>query len=79
MVYGLCLEKMNPSRIFNLFCLYGNVVRVKFLKTKEGCAMVQGRDSIVAQLITNITSQCGVSINVVKIQIRLTLSTKLSN
>ena len=46
MVYGLCLEKMNPSRIFNLFCLYGNVVRVKFLKTKEGCAMVQGWSSI---------------------------------
>ena len=41
LVYGLCLKKMNPNRLFNLFCLYGNVVRVKFLKVKEGYAMVQ--------------------------------------
>ena len=27
MIYGLT-EKMNCQRIFNLFCLYGNVVRV---------------------------------------------------
>jgi heterogeneous nuclear ribonucleoprotein L len=44
MVYGLCPDKLNANRIFNLFCLYGNVVRVKFLKTKEGCAMVQESD-----------------------------------
>ena len=28
MVYGLCTEKMNAERLFNIFCLYGNVVRV---------------------------------------------------
>jgi len=28
MVYGLHPEKMNCQRLFNLFCLYGNVVRV---------------------------------------------------
>jgi hypothetical protein len=28
MVYGLDHEKMNCERIFNLFCLFGNVVRV---------------------------------------------------
>lgn len=28
MVYGLDGEKMNCMRLFNLFCLYGNVVRV---------------------------------------------------
>ena len=44
MVYGLNHDKMNAERIFNLFCLYGNVVRVKFLKSKEGCAMVQMGD-----------------------------------
>ncbi|CAG7826170.1 unnamed protein product, partial [Allacma fusca] len=27
MVYGLAVEKMNSDRLFNLFCLYGNVVR----------------------------------------------------
>uniref|UniRef100_A0A1I8J6P4 RRM domain-containing protein n=1 Tax=Macrostomum lignano TaxID=282301 RepID=A0A1I8J6P4_9PLAT len=29
------------QNIFNITCLYGNVARVKFLKSREGCAMVQ--------------------------------------
>ncbi|KAK7580321.1 hypothetical protein V9T40_000950 [Parthenolecanium corni] len=44
MVYDLDPMKTNCDRLFNLFCLYGNVVRIKFLKTKEGCAMVQMSD-----------------------------------
>lgn len=44
MVYGMEHSKMNSERLFNLFCLYGNVVRIKFLKSKEGCAMVQMGD-----------------------------------
>ena len=28
MVYGINLEKMNCDKLFNLFCLYGNVVKV---------------------------------------------------
>lgn len=36
MVYGLNHDKMNSEKLFNLLCLYGNVVRVKFLKSKEG-------------------------------------------
>lgn len=28
MAYGLDSEKFNCQRVFNLFCLYGNVVRV---------------------------------------------------
>jgi heterogeneous nuclear ribonucleoprotein L len=43
MIYGLT-EKMNCQRVFNLFCLYGNVVRIKFLKSKEGAAMIQMGD-----------------------------------
>lgn len=49
MVYGLNAERMNANKLFNLFCLYGNVTRVKFLKTKEGCAMVQLGDSAAAE------------------------------
>jgi hypothetical protein len=41
MVYGLCADKMNPDRVFNIFCLYGNVVRIKFLKSKQNACMVQ--------------------------------------
>jgi hypothetical protein len=29
MVYGLDPEKMNCDRLFNMFCLYGNVIRVR--------------------------------------------------
>ena len=35
MVYGLNAEKMNCDRIFNLFCLYGNVVKVRILNSKS--------------------------------------------
>ena len=31
MVYGLEADKMNCDRLFNLFCLYGNVVRVSHI------------------------------------------------
>nr|KAG5714502.1 hypothetical protein BaRGS_006948 [Batillaria attramentaria] len=55
MVYGLNMEKMNCERLFNLFCLYGNVVRIKFLKSKEGAAMVQLGDGIsVERAIQNL-------------------------
>lgn len=49
MVYGLNKDAVNADRLFNLFCLYGNVVRVKFLKTKEGCAMVQLGDALAVE------------------------------
>lgn len=44
MLYGLSTV-MNCERLFNLVCLYGNVVRIKFLRTKSGSAMVQMSDS----------------------------------
>ena len=31
MVYGLNMDKINCTRLFNLFCLYGNVVRVRIM------------------------------------------------
>lgn len=44
MLYGLRPDKFNCDRIFNLLCMYGNISKVKFLKSKEGCAMVQMGD-----------------------------------
>ncbi|XP_053473476.1 heterogeneous nuclear ribonucleoprotein L isoform X5 [Ictalurus furcatus] len=44
MVYGLDPFKINADRIFNIFCLYGNVERVKFMKSKPGAAMVEMGD-----------------------------------
>ncbi|XP_032231297.2 heterogeneous nuclear ribonucleoprotein L-like isoform X2 [Nematostella vectensis] len=51
MVYGLNHEKMNCERIFNLFCLYGNVIKVKFLTNKPGACMVQMSDKIASEMI----------------------------
>ncbi|KAI5092987.1 heterogeneous nuclear ribonucleoprotein L2 isoform X1 [Silurus meridionalis] len=44
MVYGLEPSKINADRVFNIFCLYGNVERVKFMKSKPGAAMVEMGD-----------------------------------
>nr|CAD7258026.1 unnamed protein product [Timema shepardi] len=46
MVYGLDFDKVNADKLFNVFCLYGNIAKIKFLRTKEGCAMVQMGDSL---------------------------------
>lgn len=40
-VEGLSSPSWNCERLFNLLCLYGNVSRIKFLKSKEGGAMIQ--------------------------------------
>ncbi|KAH8858574.1 Heterogeneous nuclear ribonucleoprotein L [Schistosoma japonicum] len=34
-------QRMNCDHLFNLLCLYGNVARIKFLKTRPGYALVQ--------------------------------------
>ncbi|XP_033155822.1 heterogeneous nuclear ribonucleoprotein L isoform X21 [Drosophila mauritiana] len=49
MVYGLDHDTSNTDKLFNLVCLYGNVARIKFLKTKEGTAMVQMGDAVAVE------------------------------
>lgn len=57
MVYGLDPQTINADRLFNLCCLYGNVVRIKFLKTKEGTAMVQMGDGVsVERCVQNLNN-----------------------
>lgn len=46
MMYGLQPDRMNCDRVFNILCLYGNVIKVKFLKSKPGTAMVQMGDPL---------------------------------
>nr|CAH8826049.1 unnamed protein product [Trichobilharzia regenti]CAH8826052.1 unnamed protein product [Trichobilharzia regenti]CAH8826055.1 unnamed protein product [Trichobilharzia regenti] len=48
MLYNIDTQKMNCDRVFNLLCLYGNVNRVKFLRSKEGSAMVEMADTDAA-------------------------------
>uniref|UniRef100_A0A4W6FZM5 Heterogeneous nuclear ribonucleoprotein L2 n=1 Tax=Lates calcarifer TaxID=8187 RepID=A0A4W6FZM5_LATCA len=57
MVYGLDPLKMNSDRVFNIFCLYGNVERVKFMKSKPGAAMVEMGDCYaVDRAITHLNN-----------------------
>uniref|UniRef100_A0A3Q2ZHF9 Heterogeneous nuclear ribonucleoprotein L n=1 Tax=Kryptolebias marmoratus TaxID=37003 RepID=A0A3Q2ZHF9_KRYMA len=57
MVYGLDPSKMNADRVFNIFCLYGNVERVKFMKSKPGAAMVEMGDCYaVDRAITHLNN-----------------------
>lgn len=46
MIFGLNNNIMNCHHLFNLFCLYGNVIKVKILVNKQGCAMVQYSDRL---------------------------------
>ncbi|CAH8445032.1 unnamed protein product [Dicrocoelium dendriticum] len=56
MMYNLDKERMNCDRLFNLLCPYGHVVRIKFLLSNEGCAMVQmGDTQSVDRLITHLS------------------------
>eukprot|EP00117_Sycon_ciliatum_P036218 scpid69652/ scgid27300/ Heterogeneous nuclear ribonucleoprotein L len=41
MVYNLDPDRMNCDKIFNIFCAYGNILRIKILIKKTGAAMVQ--------------------------------------
>ncbi|KAF1393540.1 hypothetical protein PFLUV_G00017050 [Perca fluviatilis] len=57
MLYGLEPVKMNADRVFNIFCLYGNVERVKFMKSKPGAAMVEMGDCYaVDRAITHLNN-----------------------
>uniref|UniRef100_A0A671RDM4 RRM domain-containing protein n=1 Tax=Sinocyclocheilus anshuiensis TaxID=1608454 RepID=A0A671RDM4_9TELE len=57
MVSGLHPAKMNCTRIFNLFCLYGNIEKVKFMKSVPGTALVEMSDEYaVDRAVTHLNS-----------------------
>lgn len=57
MVSGLHSASMNCTRIFNLFCLYGNIEKVKFMKSVPGTALVEmGDEYAVDRAITHLNS-----------------------
>nr|XP_005987951.1 PREDICTED: heterogeneous nuclear ribonucleoprotein L-like [Latimeria chalumnae] len=57
MVHGLHPEKMNCDRVFNIFCLYGNVEKVKFMKSKPGACMIEMGDEFAAdRAITHLNN-----------------------
>uniref|UniRef100_A0A8C5C9H3 Heteroous nuclear ribonucleoprotein L n=1 Tax=Gadus morhua TaxID=8049 RepID=A0A8C5C9H3_GADMO len=57
MVYGLEPAKVNADKLFNVFCLYGNIERIKFMKSKPGAAMVEMGDCYaVDRIITHLNN-----------------------
>lgn len=46
MVYGIDKDKYNDDKMLKIFCMYGNVMSVKFMKKKEGCDMVKMGDGM---------------------------------
>ncbi|XP_063738956.1 heterogeneous nuclear ribonucleoprotein L-like isoform X2 [Eleginops maclovinus] len=57
MVSGLHPAKMNCGHIFNIFCLYGNVEKVKFMKSVAGTALVEmGDEYAVDRAVTHLNS-----------------------
>lgn len=65
-VYGLT-DRINCQHLFNLFCLYGNIIKVKFMKSKPGCAMIEFGDT---DSVTRATRMTGVELFGDKITVR---------
>lgn len=53
-IYGLT-DRVNCQQVFNLMCLHGNVHKVKFMKSKPGCAMVEFSDPGAVSRATRMT------------------------
>nr|CDS20495.1 heterogeneous nuclear ribonucleoprotein l [Echinococcus granulosus] len=45
-------EGINCDHLFNVICLYGNIARIKFLKSRPGCAIVQMGSKEAAELVS---------------------------
>ncbi|VDD81375.1 unnamed protein product [Mesocestoides corti] len=45
-------EGINCDHLFNILCLYGNIARIKFLKSRPGCAIIQMGSKEAAELVS---------------------------
>lgn len=48
--YILHLQRIDEDKLFNLFSIYGNIVRIKLLRNKPDHALVQMGDGFQAEL-----------------------------
>lgn len=65
-IYGLT-DRANCQHVFNLFCLHGNVNKVKFMKSKPGCCMIEFGDT---EAVTRSQRMSGVELFGEKLTIR---------
>jgi RNA recognition motif. (a.k.a. RRM, RBD, or RNP domain) len=47
------LQKVDEDKLFNLFSLYGNIIRIKVLKNKPDHALVQMADGFQAEFASH--------------------------
>jgi len=56
-VYGVKMDVFNCKKLFNMFCQYGNLKKVMFLKSKEGTAMMEmGSPEQVQNVVDNFSN-----------------------
>ncbi|VAH07783.1 unnamed protein product [Triticum turgidum subsp. durum] len=60
-VSNLNTDKTNEDKLFNLFSLYGNIVRIKVLHNKPDLALVEMADGLQAELAVNYLKMIHVS------------------
>lgn len=53
LVANLNPEKIDEDKLFNLFSIYGNILRIKLLKNKPDHALIQMQDGLQAELAVN--------------------------
>ena len=54
----LSLQKIDEDKLFNLFSIYGNIVRIKLLRNKPDHALVQMGDGFQAELAVHFLKVC---------------------
>lgn len=47
------VQKIDEDKLFNLFSLYGNIVRIKLLRSKPDHALIQMGDGFQAEFAVN--------------------------
>jgi len=50
MVHGINNDVLNCNHLFNLFCLYGNIVKIKILDSRSGIGMIQYADKLSTEM-----------------------------
>lgn len=51
-------QSIDEDKLFNLFSLYGNIVRIKLLRNKPDHALVQMGDGFQAELAVHFLKVC---------------------
>lgn len=57
-------QRIDEDKLFNLFSLYGNIIRIKLLRNKPDHALVQMGDGFQAELAVHFLKVCYYDMNV---------------